>query len=77
MCPEGPQQSETPSPQVDRWSGEGWGRTQRQLGVGGLILCFVLAGLHVEVPIGIYSMIGGLLGLDILVEALDRVRGKK
>lgn len=57
------------------WTGEGWQRTQRQLGVAGFIGCFILGAFGIDVPIGVTSMIGGLLGLDLLVEALDRVRG--
>jgi hypothetical protein len=60
------------------WQGEGWKRTQRQLGVAGLIVLSVAQlGFHAEVPIGLYSIIGGLLGLDVLAEALNRVGGRK
>lgn len=57
------------------WTGDGWKRTQRQLGVIGLAACFAAeVGLQTNVPIGIYTIIGGLLGLDVLAEALGRLR---
>lgn len=57
------------------WEGAGWKRTQRQLGVlflGAAFLAEVF--LDAEIPIGVYSIVGGLLGLDILVEALNGLR---
>lgn len=60
------------------WSGEGWTRTQRIIGVCGLVALFVCeAALDADIPIGLYSIVGGLLGLDLLIEALDRFRGDK
>jgi hypothetical protein len=60
------------------WEGDGWKRTQRQLGAFFLLL---LGGAEVfldaDIPIGMYSIVGGLLGLDILVEALANLRGNK
>ena len=59
------------------WTGDGWQRTQRQLGVFGLLTAFVVeVGFGANVPIAIYSIIGGLLGLDVIVEALDRIKPK-
>lgn len=58
------------------WEGDGWKRTQRQLGVFCLALLFVGEFVFdAEIPIGLYSIVGGLLGLDILVEALGKLRG--
>ena len=58
------------------WTGEGWTRTQRKLGVAGLVVSYVLEAVFpaVNVPIAIYSILGGLLGLDILVDALERLK---
>jgi hypothetical protein len=57
------------------WQGEGWARTQRILGVAGLIALFgAEVGLNADIPIGLYSIVGGLLGLDLLVEALDKLK---
>jgi hypothetical protein len=37
----------------------------------GFVALFVAeVGFHVGVPIGLYGMIAGLLGLDVLAEAL-------
>jgi hypothetical protein len=60
------------------WEGDGWKRTQRQLGVFflGLLLGAEIA-LEADIPIGMYSIVGGLLGLDILVEALGNLRSDK
>lgn len=59
------------------WEGRGWQRTQRQIGVAGLVALFVAeVGLNASVPIGLYSIIGGLLGLDLLLEGLGRIGGK-
>lgn len=58
------------------WEGDGWKRTQRQLGVIGLVVLFVVElAFRVDVPIGLYSLVAGLLGLDILLEALGKVKG--
>lgn len=60
------------------WTGEGWHRTQRQLGSLLLIGAFIAALFgHTELPIAFYTVVGGLLGLDILVEALDRLRAEQ
>lgn len=57
------------------WTGEGWVRTRRQLGVAGLVVLFVAElGFHVGIPIGLYGLVSGLLGLDVLVEALAGLR---
>ena len=57
------------------WEGTGWKRTQRQLGILFLGLAFLAeVFLDAEIPVGIYSIVGGLLGLDILVEALSGLR---
>lgn len=57
------------------WSGEGWKQTRRFLGVSAFIAAFGLeAGFHVGLPIGIYGIIAGLLGLDVLAEALANLR---
>lgn len=54
------------------WSGDGWKRTRRVLGVAAFLSSFILeATLHVNLPLGIYGIIGGLLGLDILTGALN------
>lgn len=53
------------------WTGEGWIRLRRQLGVAGLVVLFVAEiGFHVGVPIGLYGTVASLLGLDLLAEAL-------
>lgn len=58
------------------WVGDGWKRTRRLLGVLGFVAAFGLeAGLHVGLPIGIYGILAGLLGLDIVVNALAELRG--
>lgn len=62
------------------WIGDGWKRTRRLLGVTGFVVAFGLeARFHVGLPIGIYGIIGGLLGLDYLAEALAsfRVNGRR
>lgn len=57
------------------WTGEGWQRTQRQLGVLGLIVAFVLdAGFGVSVSFTVFSAILWLLGADVLAEALGRLK---
>lgn len=57
------------------WRGEGWQRTQRQLGVLGFIVCAVVDTVtSLSVPIAVYSGLFGLLGLDVLSEALERMR---
>jgi hypothetical protein len=57
------------------WLGDGWKRTRRLLGVLGFIAAFGLeAGFHVGLPIGIYGIVAGLLGLDIVVNALEELR---
>lgn len=57
------------------WTGEGWTRTRRQLGVIGLTVLFIAElGFHIGVPIGLYGMVAGLLGLGELVEALGSFR---
>ena len=57
------------------WEGAGWKRTQRQLGILFLTAAFLAeVFLDAEIPIGVYSIVGGLLGLDILVEALSGLR---
>ena len=57
------------------WQGEGWIRTRRQLGVLSFVSLFVVeVGFHIGVPIGVYGIISGLLGLDILAEALAGIR---
>jgi len=39
-----------------------------------VILLVAEVGYHVGVPIGLYGMIAGLLGLDVLVDALSGLR---
>jgi len=57
------------------WSGDGWKKTRRILGVAAFLSSFILeATLHVNLPLGIYGIIGGLLGLDILTGALNDLR---
>lgn len=57
------------------WTGDGWKKTRRVLGVGAFVGSFALeATLHVGLPIGIYGIIGGLLGLDILSGVLNDLR---
>lgn len=59
------------------WEGRGWKRTQRQVGVAALaVILTAEIWLKADIPIGAYSVVGGLLGLDVLVEALDRLKGK-
>lgn len=56
------------------WQGEGWVRTRRQLGASMLVAAFVLeAWAHVGLPIALYGVIAGLLGLDILAGALAQI----
>ncbi len=57
------------------WTGEGWTRTQRQLGVF-LLLALVVAdaGFGVRVFVGIYGIIATLLGLDVIAGALANNR---
>ncbi len=57
------------------WTGDGWTRTRRQLGVLGLSVLFVAEiGFQIGVPIGLYGMVAGLLGLDVLAGALSGIR---
>ena len=57
------------------WSGDGWKRTRRILGVVAFAVAFVLeSSFHVGLPIGIYGIIAGLLGLDIITGALADLR---
>lgn len=57
------------------WTGDGWIRTRRQLGVAGFIGLFVAeVGFHIDVPIGLYGLIASLLGLDVLADALSGIR---
>lgn len=57
------------------WTGDGWKRTRRLLGVTAFVTAFGLeAGFHVGLPIGIYGIIAGLLGLDWLADALAGLR---
>lgn len=57
------------------WTGDGWKKTRRVLGVAGFLASFGLeAGFHVGLPIGVYGIIAGLLGLDILAGALADLR---
>jgi uncharacterized oligopeptide transporter (OPT) family protein len=57
------------------WSDDGWKKTRRMLGVSTFLGAFALeAGFHVGLPIGVYGIIGGLLGLDILTGALNDLR---
>lgn len=54
------------------WTGEGYKRTRRILGVTAFVAAFGLeAGFHVGLPTGIYVTIGGLLGLDVLTGVLN------
>jgi len=60
------------------WTGEGWKRTRRLLGVSAFVAAFSLeAGFHVGLPVGIYGIIAGLLGLDVLADALSSLGGKR
>lgn len=53
------------------WTGEGWNRTQRQLGVFLLLILVVLdAAFHIRVFIGVYGIVASLLGLDVVLDAL-------
>lgn len=57
------------------WTGDGWIRTRRQLGVLGFVGLFVSeVGFHIGVPIGLYGLIASLLGLDVLADALSGLR---
>lgn len=57
------------------WLGEGWQKTRRQLGVVLIIAAFAVeSGLHANLPIALYGAITGLLGLDILAEALSNLQ---
>lgn len=57
------------------WQGEGWQRTRRQLGVFSFLVCLALEAIfHANIPITVYSVIGGLLGLDLLAEALTNLQ---
>ncbi len=62
------------------WTGDGWIRTRRQLGVLGFVGLFVAeVGFGVTVYIGLYGLIASLLGLDLLADALTGLgvrRGK-
>jgi hypothetical protein len=45
------------------------------LGVALLVCAFIVeTALHASLPIALYGAITGLLGLDILADALDRLR---
>lgn len=45
------------------------------LGVSAFVVAFGLeAGLHVDLPIGLYGLIAALLGLDTLADALGGLR---
>jgi hypothetical protein len=58
------------------WSGEGWKRTQRQLGVLVLVAAFIAEVVFgAEVPVAIYSIVIWLLGLDVVVEGIDKLKG--
>lgn len=57
------------------WTGDGWVRTRRQLGVAGLVVLFVAQLVfHVDVPIGLTGLVASLLGLDLLADALTGLR---
>lgn len=57
------------------WLGAGWQKTRRQLGVALVIGAFAVeSAFHANLPIALYGTITGLLGLDILADALDRLR---
>lgn len=57
------------------WSGEGWTRTQRIVGVVGLGLGFAAeVGLNADIPVAYYTIVGGLLGLGVLMEALEKLK---
>lgn len=57
------------------WQGEGWTRTQRVLGLVGFIVAAVAdSALPLQVPVVVYTILGGLLGLDVLIEVLDKLR---
>jgi hypothetical protein len=59
------------------WSGDGWKRTQRQLGAGFLALAYAAeVGLNANIPVAFYTVVGGLLGLDIILEGIDRLKGR-
>lgn len=60
------------------WTGDGWVKTRR---IAGLIGMFGFAALDsaltaFNVPVAVYTLIGGLLGLDVLGDALEKVRPK-
>ena len=58
------------------WTGEGWKKTRRMLGVAAFCAAFGLeAAFHVGLPIGIYGLITGLLGLDVISEGLNSLGG--
>jgi hypothetical protein len=60
------------------WTGDGWKRTRRLLGVSTFVAAFALeAGFHVGLPVGIYGIIAGLLGLDVLADALSSFGGRR
>lgn len=67
------------------WEGQGWQRTQRQLGVAAFLICLVAELVFdPNIPVAVYSGIFAMLGLDLLVEALgqigqarDKDRGKE
>lgn len=57
------------------WTGDGWIRTRRQLGVFLLLVLAALdAGYGVQVFVGIYGIVASLLGLDVIAEALAKTR---
>lgn len=57
------------------WTGEGWTRTQRVLGVVGFVVAATAdSATNITVPVAVYTVLGGLLGLDVLLEALEKMR---
>lgn len=57
------------------WAGEGWKRTRRQLGFFGFIICGGLdISLHLGVPLPVYGIVGGLLGLDVINAGIDAAK---
>lgn len=59
------------------WEGHGWRRTRRQLGFFAFLLALAAEAIwQVGFPIGIYSLIAALLGLDLLDEAFQRLKAQ-
>lgn len=57
------------------WEGQGWQRTRRQAGLFTFFIVVTLeAAFHVGLPIPVYTLIGGLLGLDLIQEAFGALR---